>query len=713
MIDIDNNKKKDFGLQQVVDMIKPANHNPFTSAITGDTEEFRIVTDINPCFVPPILTRVEEYSTSDLSDARIVLVEAIGASGKSELTKYLSKCLDCPIFDLGKTNVIAENSLTGMLMKRLDRKDCFSFMDDVSNGLSTLIVDALDEGYMKTTNQGYLDFLADVVSLKPTKEFPIIMLGRYNAVELAALYFAEKELNITTLQIEPFTLAQANDFIDKSGDRIAQTKHYANYKETRDYILKTIDGFFKDQSSIKNHASERFIGYAPVLLSISEFFKTNTNYPVILEEMKAKNVRSVALIVDIVERILEREREDKVKPQLVEGLIEGRDGAFKEKVRSVIYSDSEQCARVLYKIMDVPFPGSEIEDPAFINAYNEHIATFVDEHPFLGKRVPANIVFESYILAKLVTDERYKEVAYSYMRRNGVSYMFAYIYYSLYGTSPDIDKKTLPYLYESLRELNKNQTYYTLNVECNTKHCKEGDLKYDIEFEGSVQSLPTYKGSVSCSTDDRIDLGMHLEHLNINVPTDFVLSRQNVEAFAPSYVKCKRLIIESQELTLHTLHGNTPFMFECDEVVVEQKYGQYLQLCGPGKSLNVLEIVCPNRLEHPLFSSWRSADAALKELPDELSARYKKLRSIILEFRSHSKHELAKYYERIDFVVGDSAVGKGVKNVLLEKGIMFRREHLYIINTDLMDQELGISYGGIRHFENNPQVIKFLRDVKC
>lgn len=712
MINIENNKKKDYGLQQVIDLIKPVEHKPFTSAIIGNTEEFRFVTDSNPRFVPPILTKVEEYSTSELNDARIVLVEAVGASGKSEMTKYLSKCLNCPIFDLGKTNVIAENSLTGMLMKRLNRKDCFSFMDDISNGVTTLIIDALDEGYMKTTNQGYLDFLADVVSLNSTREYPIIMLGRYNAVELAALYFAEKGLNVTTLQIEPFTLAQAKDFIDKSGDRTAQTKHYANYRETRDYILTTIEGFFKDQSSIKNHASERFIGYAPVLLSISEFFKSNTNYPVILEEMKAKNVRSVALIVDILERILKREREDKVKPQLVDGLIEGRDSAFKEKVRSVIYSDSEQCARVLYKILDIPFPNLEIDDPAFMNSYNEHIATFVDEHPFLGKKAPANIVFESYILAKLVTDRRFKEATYNYMRKNGVSYMFAYIYYSLYGTSPEIDKKTLPYLYESLRELNKNQIYYTLNIEYNTKYCKEGDLRYDIEFEGSAQNLPTYGGYVSCSTHDSIDLGMHLEHLNINIPTDFVLSRQNVEVFAPSYVKCKRLIIEAQELTLHILHGNTPFMFECDEVVVEQKYEQYLQLCGPGRNLNVLEIVCPKRIDYPLFDSWRSADDALKELSTELSARYKKLRSIILEFRSHSKHELAKYYERIDFIVGDSTVGNAVKNVLLEKGIMFRREHLYIINTDLMDQELGISYDGIRHFENNPQVIKFLQNVK-
>ena len=711
MIDSDN-KKKDFGLQKIVDIIKPKENKPFESVINGESEEFRMETEDNPRFVPPILTKVEEYSTSEIEDARIVLIEAVGASGKSELTKHLSRRLGCPIFDLGKTNVIAENSLTGMLIKRLERKDSFSYMDDISNGLSTIIIDALDEGYMKTTNQGYLDFLDDVISLEPSTDFPIIMLGRYNAVELAALYLAEKEINFTTLQIEPFTLAQAKDFIDKSGNREAQTRHYTNYKATRDYILDTIEGFFKDQSSIKNHASERFIGYAPVLLSISEFFKCNTNYPVILEEMKAKNLKSVALIVDIIERILKREREEKVMPQLVDDIIKGREEAFKERVHSVIYSDNEQCARVLYKIMEEPFPEIEIDDPSFINSYNEHIASFVNEHPFLGKKAPANIVFESYILAKLVRNEKYKDMAYRYMRKNGVSYMFAYIFYSIYGDFSDIEIKMLPYLYESMRELNNSKTFYSFNMECNVKQSKEENYKYDIEFEGSAETMPPYSGYLICKPDEVIDLGIHLEHLNINIPTDFILSKKNVEACAPSYVKCRKLIIESQELTLQKFGENTQFMFECDEVTVFQKYEQYLQLCGPGKNLNSLEIICPQRVDYPLYNSWKSSDAALKDLSEELSARYKKLRSIILEFRSHSKHELAKYYERIDFVVGDSQEGKAVMSIMLEKGIMFRRDHLYIIDTDVMDKEIGISYDGIRHFEKNPQIIKFLNSVK-
>lgn len=256
--------------------MRPTEYISFEYKLKEELDDFKVEMNPNPKFIAPVLSVVRDYSPNEINEACYILVEAVGASGKTELTKSISCSLSCPILDLGRTKVVAGNSLTGLLYKRLDRRDSFSYIENISEGKSTLMIDALDEGYMKTNNQGYLDFLDDIISLNPQKECPIIMLGRYNAVELAANYLFENGAKFITLQIEPFTLNQAKEFIDKAVGSSA-LRYEAIYKDTRDYIIETINGFFKDQSSIKNHASERFIGYAPVLQSISAFFKENLN----------------------------------------------------------------------------------------------------------------------------------------------------------------------------------------------------------------------------------------------------------------------------------------------------------------------------------------------------------------------------------------------------------------------------------------------------
>ena len=152
-------------------------------------------------------------------------------------------------------------------------------------------------------------------------------------------------------------------------------------------------------------------------------------------------------------------------------------------------------------------------------------------------------------------------------------------------------------------------------------------------------------------------------------------------------------------------------MFEADDVIVSQKYEQYLKIGGPGKSSQALIIISPNQLQYPLIDYWTSVDVKLKELTAKEISLYKKLRSIILDFRSHSKHVLAKYHEKIDFIYGNNETGKLVINALLNKKIMYKEGHLYKLNSDLMAKELGLSYDDIRHFDMSDQVKAFLRNI--
>ena len=702
---------RNYGLETILKRIKPKDYVPFEYLLTDTQPDFKVVQEKNPKFIAPVLSVVNDYSfTTDINNADIILIEAVGASGKTELTKYMSNWLKCPVFNLGLTKVVAGNSLTGLMTKRMDRKDTFAFMDNISSGRSTLIIDALDEGYIKTNNQGYLDFLDDVLSLKPQKGCPIIMSGRYNAIELAASFLFDKGEKFITLQIEPFTLQQAKEFIDKAVESVAKLRFESIYKLTRDYILYTINGFFKDQSSIKSHASERFIGYAPVLLSIAAFFDNKTNYHAVLDDLKGKNIKSVELIIDIIERILNRDKDEKVCPILLNDLLAERSVDFQKQVIEVVYDFDEQCARVLYKVLQLPFPEIEINDASFIAEYNKHIDTWVTEHPFLGKKRIANIVFESYILARLTRIPKYKDAAYKYIKKFGISYMFAYIYYALYKFD-NIDPKILPYIYESLSELN-NKAFYTFCLESTESISENHTIKCEFEFIGSNESMTQYSGSVSYQTNDVLSFGARLEYVNLNVPLDFILECKNVEAIAPSYIKCKNLFIESNELTIHNQINGGEFMFECEDIVVSQKYEQYLQITGPGKTRKSFCIICPKRPEYPLLDYWTSVEVKLDKLSDDETALYKKLRSIILEFRSHSKHELAKHHEKIDFVLGANQLGQRVIRELKNKKIMYKDGHLYKLDSDLMSRELGLSYDDIRNYEINDQVMNFLRGIE-
>lgn len=397
--------------------------------------------------------------------------------------------------------------------------------------------------------------------------------------------------------------------------------------------------------------------------------------------------------------------------------IPNRSEEFKRQVLSVIYDFDEQCARIIYDIMNVPFPDISIEDSSFVNTYNEHIKDWVREHPFMGKRKPANIVFESYILARMINNQKYSDVAYQYIRRNGTSYMFAYIYHAVCGFT-NIDKRTLPYLYESLREQNNNKAYYSFEMDCAKQNQRTGDVECRFEFYGSNETMESYSGYVSYSLDDRVDLGKQLEHITISIPLDFCLSPTKVEATAPSYIKCRNLILESEELVLHkntisrTSTTEHLFTFESEKVIINQKYNRYLQISSVGNGKKSFRVICEEQPEYPVLDFWESPKDKLSDLPDEMFRRYKKLRSIILEFRSHSKSELAKHHERIDFVLGSSNVGKAMINALLARKVMYEQDHLYILDNSVMDKELGLSYDGIRNFKLTDKVRGFLSGIE-
>ena len=63
--------------------------------------------------------------------------------------------------------------------------------------------------------------------------------------------------------------------------------------------------------------------------------------------------------------------------------------------------------------------------------------------------------------------------------------------------------------------------------------------------------------------------------------------------------------------------------------------------------------------------------------------------------------------------MGNTQVAKAVIDARVDKKVMYRDVHLYKLDTDIMDEVLGLSYDGIRNFERSEEVVKFLEGIKC
>lgn len=700
---------KTIGLETFKKRLVSETYKRFKYQINNDDSSFTIYESLNEKYVQPFLSIIPEYSSIvDINDASIILISAVGATGKTELTKFLSASIGCPVVDLAKINVVASNSITGLFFKKMQKYDMAEYLSDIAKGSASFIIDALDEGMMKTNISGYYDFLDDVISFNPNAKSPLVLLGRSNSMELTSAFLFDKGINVVTLQIEPFTRQKAIDFLDNYVKNESSTRYDLSYRQTRDFIIDKIGGFFKDQADIKNHQFDRFIGYAPVLQSIAAFFDENSNYYQILTELKDKDYRNIQLIVNIIERILKRDREEKVFPNLVNSLIKDRDAEFIEKVTKEVYSDEEQCARLLYLVLRKDFSGVSVDDPSFQLAYNQGIKTWIQEHPFLMRGKFANVVFESYILAKLILCQKYQNDVIEYIHKNkDVSYMFFYIF-DILNKSKVIDNKIIPFLYSSICELNTSRSSYGL--EMGAGKTNDGKVECFIRFASTTNdNLQSYCYIANYPNNAMIDLGRSIYNVNVDIPFDFVISQPTVHCFAPSYIKCETLNIYSSEMVLHRESDNSEFIIECNNHNVVAQGDSYLSISNQSKEKNIFQFCSSQRPDYPLYEYWRKVNN-IKENVDEL--KYSKLRRIVLFFRSHSKGEFARHHELIDFVLGNTPVGQAVIKALVDSGIMYRDEHLYKLRTDIMNEKLGLSYDGFRNFDLPQKLLDFLNSIK-
>lgn len=683
----------------------------FSYNFKGNTKDIWVNKEKSETYVEPDFSLVAEMSNcTNLNEAQIILVVAVGATGKTELTKRLSYDLGFPVVNLGHTKVVASNSLTGLIFKHLRPMDGGAWLQDIVSGKTGIIIDALDEGYQKTNTQGFFDFLDDVAANVSTNSCSFIMLGRTNAIELTSLYLDDKDVKVAVLQIEPFSSIKAKEFIDKQVSLSHNNQYMETYIETRDYVLDSLGDFFKTDSSYNEDQRYRFIGYAPVLLAISEFLKPEKvgNYKAVYEDLKSNKNKSISLILDVVNRILIRDKKNKIVPNLIEDIVKSRDAEFKQKAITEAYTPEEQCARILYILLGEQFPYRPIEDDDFDVKYRKGLETWMVEHPFLKDRNPANVVFECYILAKLVVNNKYKEAVYEYMRTRRVnSFMLFYLYIEL-NKNEQIDAEVIPYLYNSLKTLDSKELNYSLEIESSDKVIEE-PLSYDVSFVPSDSKQKEYEFTTYLNGP----MVWHgpISDITIDISNDFVMEDERIDMFVPSYINCKNLVVKSSELNYSNRGRLNNIIIEAEHIISETSTGIVPHIKGVGCNKDALSFICFDRLPYPYCDYQKKKSEEDVEMSSEMVEAYKKMRRTLIMFRSHSKGQLAKHHEKIDNRIGNTLIGKAVIDALLEKHIIYQEEHVYVIDNDSMDNYLGVKFDGIRNSTITKPMFQFLDDI--
>lgn len=705
-----NSTDNTIGLETLEKQIGRDDFNKFAYDLC-DEEDLTLYTNLREEFVTPVFSVSQTSFGRKWTDTRIILISAVGASGKSWLSERLSYDLKSPVINLGKMKVVASYSLTGVLIKRLGARCAGEYIESLQKGEMGLIIDALDEGYQKTNTDGYFDFLDDVIDKVPCEgSKPIILLGRTNAVELAALHMQEKGVDYAILAIEPFTIDKAKEFIDKRIKKVKDENEVYNpkYKEIRDYIIDTIGCFFKNQSDI-NHQKKSFIGYAPVLLAISDYIKGVNNYKKEMNSLALLNSRNVSLIINITNRILERDKKEKVDELVLKNITSHRDKVFQGMVYDTVYLPEEQCARVLYAMLRKPYTYSPIADEEFNIKYKEKINDWIQEHPFLNGHRPSNIVFESYVLAKLAMTDRYKADVYEYLNNfYSNSYIFFYIFNELHK-GEIIDLQLLPYLYDSLNALDAKDYQHSLDLSLE-KEFGDGGILLDAEFDDVADGGDKYEYSVRANLNDELRIGASLVNANIDIPLSVSLSSQKTEFTSPLYISCKNLIVCSEEIIVNTPSSSSNTIIETENIITyaDGKLPS-IRTFGCKKGMGIL---CQNSLQFPYFDFQIQEPLSIKgDFTEEERGFYMKMRKTLIMFRSHSKGKLAKCCSKIDSRVGRKDSGRPVLEALIDKHIVYKENFMYYLDLDAMDKYLGVSFDGIKECVLNDKIKDFVSQI--
>lgn len=663
-------------------------------------------------YIEPLMKQLETVNGYiPYNEANIILISAPGATGKSAMAEYLSKTLRIPVFNLSSYDAVGANSIGGLIMKELDSNDIFVYHNGLKNGTCSMIIDGLDEASIQITNESFEAFMKDIAFFaKDAQGLPFIILGRPAVIENATLSLESNNVKVTLLQIEPFTIEKAKEYIDVQTEGNGKYRYDKQYRDVRDYIIDEIGGFFKKESDINNLVFERFIGYAPVLDSIKTLLSVENNYFNLLQELQNNKKQKIELLVDIVEKILERERK-KIHEEVLEQFFDkNRDEAYKADIRAKCGTFEDQCCRVIDYLLGENSYYPLFEDDNIDNQYNQKINEWIANHPFVDTHEKwfVNIVFESYVIAYLCCQPKYQPKAIKAMGiKNSCSYLFLYIFDEI-SDSKEISIPMVSYFINSFKAMDKRHDVGMIElfssdddngdvVNCSLNFGREGAGKeYEFNFKAHI--------------GDEVLLPSPLSSINVDVPLNIRMNRVYTELQSPISIQCNKLSIISKEVLISSDSQRADLILDCKEIVLFAPDGSPTTLINKIPDKSTVKIITKSVLPYPFSEYKYNSDARFLD-DDDLVFAFTKFRRMILMFRSHSKGVLARYCSKIDNRIKKTAIGRSIIDKLLKEKVIWKDNDYYYIDYERFASTIGVKYDDIRSCVINEKTRAFLEDI--
>lgn len=668
--------------------------------LTGFSESFKLIDSINPKYVEPFFKKCY----GDDENPQIILVTAAGAVGKSELTAYISSKLRIPVLDLALHPPVGDSTLTGVISKTFDSKK--EVRSALTNGKYGIIIDALDEGCLKVRHDAFLSFLDDIALwTDPAQNVAsICLLGRTNIMEETALYLEEKGLKVLMIQIEPFTIPQAEDFLYKQVIGDNKNKYEESFKKVRDYILESIDGFFKNQGESAQSSCKNFIGYAPVLLAIAKLLKQDRDYHSVYNRLQEKGDEKVRMLVNLTQDILLREQQ-KIIDNLSNSLFSDFDDSLSEIARTECYCEKEQIIRLCGRIMGFETNIRPTGVAAFDEQYETIIQDFLKEHPFLSDRQIINVVFESYLIAKISSygNEFTKDVNRYIKTRFRNSFAF----YPIVHTMFEMMELPLPgFLFGPVYSSLVEQTVKALDTEVDIYQIEDSDNFLMVSFENENEKL-NCEFRMNLGEDGTLDIGGKLGNATLEGEFDILFSGPSVTLTTPVSIVCRDVYSSCTELLIQTGQSVEfgKVLINCNSINNDlTESGAYTKILNKGS----LTINCPSKPEYP-FAPHYSGSVSFTQKIDQ--QKFLKLTNIISQFRGHKKKgDWAKSKDKIDRRF-ETGIGLQVKEALITNEIIYPEGHLYKLNQNKMREILNLSYADMLEGKSNDKVNEFISSI--
>jgi hypothetical protein len=664
---------------------------------------------------------------------QIVIISAAGAVGKSTLAKEMACEKQAPIWDLAQASAVGANSMTGQITASFGFQLAAEVIKKLAGGKLFLIVDALDEARVKANEAGFEAFVENLAEIaKQSIGTAIVLLGRTQTAETTWLLLNAAGVSTSLVSILPFTRKQAEAYIEAriqhfdeaAAKRIAD--HRQPFIDARDLILNHLERAVSGEDTIDDETAREFLGYAPVLETVAVLLAKEDNYQEFIsglrstgKEPRRQMDRPLSVLQHVVTRLLEREQKQKLQANIKPKLEKAASQAGWNSWES-LYSPGEQITRLLGRILGRSFDACPSMPVPVRALYEEQLAIWLPEHPFLREgHQAANMVFESYLFA-IAMREYLTELSRLVEGRVGAtSYKPSRLladFYILLGEHQGeevVAGRQIGLLYDSLLAGETDSLRVRLSVESGDPDEEDDEITTgEGEFE-LVYTTPTTAGREHVEIrkfkivgdEGLIAFGRQLKEATVITRGSVILGGavDDFEIGPNVDIRCGKLSFISNGLVVRG--GSRAAEFDAvvmNAVKCESRVSRKPVVRG------ALSVSWPDAQSYP----W--TDFAMDSIDHETDDKRvhevrRRFQRIVTTLRSHSKGSLARYKGKIEHRrVLQNEVGRELLKKLLSEGIMKIKEDFYHWVPERASAVLKVSWHDLRQRRVSPELHAFL-----